>query len=255
MVTSALWRLQQIGERNPPNLYLACFNLRSDHKTDPIGFMVLHKQQKLEPSFLSKESSSLVNYLGTLSHLQCHAPESGGNITGKEHAFLSNILSVRKPSVCTFQSFYQTVNLSSWQPHSHSCPMRFWGASFLSCVTHQGLKEQYSMLRTSHLRKGHLKGIFCWHWHRIHVEIECFISLVGGRNGGQRNIVNAPTFCRMLRRQNMRRHTQVSSVRFSSCWCPTEIISEFPQDPQMHIMWTCWLVYILGLFPCLHFHQ
>lgn len=178
------------------------------------------------------------------------------NITGKECAFLSNFLSVRKHSVCTFQSFCQIIKewISAAVGHTTQLPRAGRGSFMFAVCYTPGVDSTVWNAQTFHLLKEHLKGILCWHWYRIHLEIECFISLVGGRNDGQRDLVDAPASCRMLTRQTMV-HTQVSSVRFSSCWCPTEIISEFPQDPKMRIMWTCLLVCILCLFPGLHFHQ
>jgi hypothetical protein len=145
---------------------------------------------------------------------------------------------------------HKTANLSSWRPDSPSCSMQTWGASFLPCVTHQELRVQYAMLRTFHLLKEHLKGLLTLVSYTSRNRVFYFI---GGREEWWTKEPCGYT-CRMLTRQTMV-HTQVSSFRFSSCRCPTDIISEFPQDPKMHIMWTCWLVCILCLFPGLHFHQ
>ena len=59
---------------------------------------------------------------------------------------------------------------------------------------------------------------------------------------GRQGLVNIPArmppLYRMLTRQIVV-HTQVGSVKFSSCQWLKEIISDFHQNPRMHIIWDC----------------
>lgn len=72
--------------------------------------------------------------------------------------------------------------------------------------------------------------------------MESCLPLGVGGGAGRKGLVNIPAriplLGKMLTRQNVV-HTQVGFVRLSSCQWLSEIISEFPPDPNMHIFQTC----------------